>query len=382
MKVYVYPADVQGCGYVRLIWSANHLRRAGHDVTVIPPTAKTGIGGRIDSRLYDEKNKRRGRLVDVNVPEDADVVVLQRVLMRHLAVDAIPMIRARGVAVVVDMDDDLTRLDPENGAFNAMHPLNVRDRDRNWNHATTACLNATLVTVSTPALLATYAPHGRGRVIYNSVPAGFLSISHDDSDVVGWAGALFSHPKDMLPLGPSIARLVRDHGVDFAVVGPGDGVVEALGLPHAPLATGPVNIQQWPFAIAENIGIGIVPLADTQFNAAKSFLKGLEYSALGIPWVASPVVEYKRLQRELGVGALARKPLDWFRSLKRLVDDEDHRLEQSAAGREAVRRLATIEGNAWRLWEAWADALKAERQAYRGNASSVSGAALFMRRPQ
>jgi glycosyltransferase involved in cell wall biosynthesis len=351
VKVYVYPADTQGCGTVRLIWHANHLRRLGHDIVIVPPGRNRGINGDIDTET--------DRLTSVRIPADADVIVMQRVALQYLAVDAIPMMRGQGVAVVVDMDDDLEAIDPSNIAFSALHPNNRRDPKRNWHNARTACMNATMVTVSTPHLLDVYAPHGRGRVIRNVIPEAFTQIPHVDSDVIGWPGALFTHPKDMLPLGASIAQLVRA-GAEFAVVGPGDGMREALGLDGEPFSTGPVEIQQYPFVLNDTIGIGIAPLADTRFNSSKSWLKPLEMMSLGIPWVGSPRAEYRELKAATGVGFLAEKPKDWLRMLRRLVDDTALREDVSAAGREAARAW-TVEANSWRVWEAWAAALRAQR---------------------
>ena len=97
----------------RLIWPATALRNAGHDVRVVLPAQREGIGGDIDTRTNTLKN--------VRLPADADVIVLQRVAFEHMA-QAVPMIRARGVAVVVDMDDDLTKIDPsQSGLLGAAH---------------------------------------------------------------------------------------------------------------------------------------------------------------------------------------------------------------------------------------------------------------------
>lgn len=345
--MYVFPADEAGCGAYRMAWPAQALRAQGHDVRVVPPKARHGIGGDIDSRT--------GTLVDVRIPPDADVIVMQRVSLAHLA-SAIPMIRAKGVAVVVDMDDDLTKIDPNNPAFWAMR-ADTGDRRHTWRNAHRACLDATLVTVSTPALLPVYAPHGRGVVIENRIPARYLQVPHTDSAAVGWAGSTHSHPFDLHEVGPAVARLVRD-GHTYRGVGPEVGLRDALGLDTDPQVTGSVDLDQWADAVA-TMGIAMVPLADTGFNAAKSWLKGLEASACGVPWVASPRAEYVRLQKALGVGFLARKPKDWYRMLKRLATDDALRLEQSQAGRAAAAEW-TIEGNAWRWLEAWDHARRAQ----------------------
>lgn len=356
MKVYVYPADTAGCGYVRLIWATNYLRRTGHNVVLVNPSEDTGIGGDI--------NTQTNEIMRVRIPRDADVLVFQRVLLKHIA-DAIPHIRRAGTAVVVDMDDDLTKIDPNNIAFGAMHPKNRRDPDRNWNNATNACLRASMVTVSTPALMKVYAPHGRGRVIENCIPAGFLGIAHSGADAFGWTGAVASHPADARVAGPSVARLIRE-GFEFAMVGPSTGARSAFGLDAEPYATGYVSIQDYPVVISQTLGVGIAPLADTEFNRAKSWLKPLEYSALGIPWVGSASEEYRRFAAH-GAGILAHRPRDWYREIKRLLDSEALRIDQAGRGYEVAEKY-TIEGNAWRLWEAWSDALRAERRVRTGSA--------------
>ena len=267
------------------------------------------------------------------------------------------MIRSKGVAVVVDMDDDLTKIDPNNPAFYAMRS-DSGDLRHNWRNAHQACLDATLVTVSTPALLPVYAPHGRGVVLDNCVPASYLQVPHTDSATMGWPGSTHSHPFDVQEVGPAVARLLRE-GHTYRGVGPPDGLRQALGLEADPEVTGSVELNQWPTALAQ-LGIGLAPLADTAFNQAKSRLKIVELSSVGVPWVASPRAEYIRFQQRTGVGLLAARPKDWFRQLKRLITDPVLRADQSAAGRAAMAG-ETIEGNAWRWLDAWTSALRAQR---------------------
>jgi hypothetical protein len=349
MIVYCYPADAHGCGYYRLIAPAAVLRAQGLDVRVMMPSDREGIGGEFDQRT--------GQLVTAHVPPDADVVVMQRVSLSNL-VQAIPMVRAKGVAVVVDMDDDLTKIDPNNPAFAGLHPKTGRDPRHSWANAETACRNATMVTVSTPALLPVYAPHGRGRVLANRVPAAYLGIPHHDSPVFGWPGSTHSHPFDLQQVGPAVARLVRA-GHTYRGVGPPNGLREALGLDRDPDCTGSVDLLDWPLRLAE-LGVGMAPLADTGFNRAKSGLKVLELSACGVPWVASPRVEYAAFNARHRVGLLAETPKDWHKLLRRLVDNQGLRVDMSAAGRAAAA-AETIEGHAWRWAEVWAEALTRQR---------------------
>jgi glycosyltransferase involved in cell wall biosynthesis len=352
VRVYVYPADLSGCGQYRLIFVSKALQAQGHDVHIVVPKGRStnvGLNG-----LQDQD----GHLVDVTIPPDADVMVLQRPTLGQLA-QAVPMIRAKGVAVVIDMDDDLSCVHPANPAWHMMHPTRGRP-GHSWHNATQACMDATLVTTSTQALLKTYAPHGRGVVLENCVPASYLDVPRSDSDVIGWGGSVHSHPDDLQMVGMSIGRLVGD-GRRFTVVGEGTGVASALGLAEDPPATGYREISDWPAALA-GLGVGIAPLADTRFNGSKSRLKILEYSSLGIPWVGSPRAEYRRMHLTHGVGLLADKPRDWYRHLSTLTSSPTRRVEMSEHGREVAAEM-TIEGNSWRWLAAWEMAYKAQRHA-------------------
>jgi glycosyltransferase involved in cell wall biosynthesis len=351
VKVIVYPADAFACGHYRAYWPAEVLARQGVDVKIVRPGEPTGISGLMIG----------GRL-SASAP-DCDVVVFQRP-GRKLLADLVEPLRRMGVAVVVDVDDDLDRIHPQNPAFAAMHPKGDNgDNGYSWANVRRACKDATMVTVSTPSLLPRYAAHGRARLIYNYVPARMTLLEHDPAeDSLGWAGALHSHPGDLDQLGWAFARLQRE-GRTLKFVGPSEGLERKLGVTLGEGdCTGELPFGDWLPAVAK-LGVGVAPLADTSFNASKSWLKPLEYSAVGVPWVASDTLEYRRLARECGA-PLVSKPKQWYPELRRLLDDEPRRADLSAAVREAARGL-TVEGHC-HLWaEAWADAVKTERAAAR-----------------
>jgi glycosyltransferase involved in cell wall biosynthesis len=345
MTIYVYPADVSGCGHYRIIWPAQIAQKLGIDVKIIHPSERnpeTSLSGQV----------RGDKLIKVNYPSDASAIVLQRPTHKILH-QAVKLLREdEGVPVIVDMDDDLSCIHPANPAFHAMHPQND-NTGHNWRYAQIACMNASMVTTSTDALMQSYAPHGRGRVLYNCVPQRFLDLPVPERTHFGWAGSLHSHPDDLDVLGSSVEQLTRS-GFSFKVISSGKGVAQKLRLPNEVEDTGVVPMAQWPNEVNQ-LKVGIAPLADTKFNKAKSWLKPLEYSALGIPWVASPRHEYTRLQR-YGGGLLAKKPSEWVSKIRRLMSDESFYKEQS----EAVKKTAemfTYEKRA-HLWvDAWMEAI-------------------------
>ncbi len=111
MQVCVFPADKWGCGHYRLIWPAEALIAQGYDVRVVLPGEASGLHG----------SWNNNRLEGVMIDNDADVFVFQRPtsaalsqLIEHLVND--------GRTVVVDMDDDLTNIHPDNLAFRLLHP--------------------------------------------------------------------------------------------------------------------------------------------------------------------------------------------------------------------------------------------------------------------
>lgn len=352
MKVHVYPADQHGCGHHRIIWPAEVLIRAGHDVTVITQQARKLM-------MYLDGET----VVDVKIPDDVDVVVFQRVTHKHLAA-AIRVLRSKGKTVVIDVDDDLSCIHPSNPAWAEYHPQRSKMTEgmpdahvHSWANLDLACREASLVTATTPALLKRYAAHGRGVVLPNYLASHYYETRHFDSSVVTWPASLGSHPNDPDAVGNAILRTVQDGG-RFHVISTSPGVGKAFGLPDDHSLTQirmDVKLLDWPMVIASQSGIGIAPLADTKFNAAKSWLKPLELSAVGVPWIASPRDDYRRLHA-LGAGWLADKPSDWYKKLKALRGSPGLREELAGRGREVADTLR-LDDHAHKWWTAWRTAV-------------------------
>lgn len=345
MKVHVYPSDNFGCGSFRMRWPGEACAAAGHDVQVVAPEHR-----RLKALV------KHGEVVDVLGVDDVDVIVLQRVTHINMA-QAVAILRAKGITVVVDVDDDLSSIHPSNPAWAVHRP---GTGPHSWHNLALACRNASLVTVSTPALLDVYARHGRGHVLPNYLPDMYYGLPRTDSDVVGWPGSFHSHPNDPEVVGGAVARLVEE-GAQFVMRGDPTGAGSAFGLPGDPVG-GAVSVEEWPAAVAE-LGVGIAPLADTRFNAAKSWLKPLEMCAVGVPWVASPRVEYRRLHA-LGAGVLADRPRTWYREVKRLRESPSLRAELSEAGRVVADGLR-LRDHAWRWMAAWEQAVEVDRAGQR-----------------
>lgn len=349
MRILIYPADIAGCGYYRLIFVALHLKSLGHDIIIEWPNKTNGF----------EVSLREDTPIDFKLPyEDVDVIVMQRVSHKWHP-EVLDLMRLRGIATVIDMDDDLSSIHRDNAAYWNFHPRNIKT-PFSWKQTEQVCRRATYVTVSTKNLMNVYAKHGRGQVLDNYIPERYLDVMSvkDSSPVFGWAGTVQSHPVDLQVCGRAIQELV-DNGHRFRVIGPGNKVRTNLKLNSDPESTGVVKLVDWPHEISK-LNVGMAPLEMSRFNTSKSRLKPLEFNSVGVPYVASPREEYRRYHRESGGGLLAETPKEWVKCISELMTNETLCKELGEQGR-SFATTQTIEQNSWRWLEAWARAYELQR---------------------
>ena len=82
--------------------------------------------------------------------------------------------------------------------------------------------------------------------------------------------------------------------------------------------------------------IGIMPLPDDEWAKGKCGLKGLQYMALAIPTIMSPVGVNSEIIQSGVNGFLATTDDDFVNAISKLVDDEILRKQVCAAGRKTV----------------------------------------------
>ena len=276
-----------------------------------------------------------------------DVLVIQRP-MDWMWSQAIPKLRREGVRVVVDIDDDMHSLHGSHCGFWDVHPKGNPRANYKWLER--ALSQASLITVTTPALVERYGALAPHQVIPNFVPAVYLTVEHPRHDevTVGWAGTVATHPGDLNVIGSGLARARRKTPFVFMQLGEPEGVHRAVGVEPVHLPW--VPIEEYPRSLAQ-FDVGIVPLAPSAFNEAKSWLKGLEMAAVGVPFVASPTTPYLTLAAR-GAGDIASNPKEWEHAIRKLVSDPAYRADRAADGKERAMFL-TIEGNVT-FWEnAW-----------------------------
>lgn len=369
MQVTLLPADRGGCGCYRLIWPAEILQVRGFDVHVCEPGTQDDDDPKRprvevrDDPVYGYPIVRRL----IERPE-ADVIVFQRPLSAVIW-QAIPRLQAQGVKCVVEIDDDFTAIHPRNPAYQSTDPRQSPTSNR--NHLLAAIAAADLVTVSTPRLAKVYSKWASSEpvVLPNYVPEWYTHVSREAGQMepeldrsrlwIGWTGSVATHPTDLQVTHGAVEQVLRRRpSAGMAVVGTGKGVQMRLGLSQPPLACDWLPISEYPKVMAQ-FDVGIVPLDLTAFNEAKSWLKGLEFASVGVPFIASPTDQYRDLMVR-GIGRVAERPRTWVGALGQLLDDPNARREESDRVRQRVREAFTIEAHAEAWWEAWEAAWKSQ----------------------
>ncbi len=356
MRVLAMPAKDDMSSLLRVRWPAEELARQGADVV---------IGDR--PWLVREQAAAVSDVEDI----DCDVVVLCRPQHRAI-VQSIPFLQSRGVAVVVDYDDDLTAVHKHNVAWKAHNPDD--EPESNWRWALEACALADLVTVSTPHLLDVYAAHGRGVVLPNRLPSWRIPPRprHDGSARLGWAGFIGTHPSDLLCL-DGAATKVLGRVRPFHVVGPINGDISRQLGGCVVKATGLVDKDAWLPTIAATLDVGIAPAERSAFNLGKSCLKSIEGAAAGVAMVASPTPDNRRAAAD-GLCVLAEDRRQWERKMRLFLDNDVARAEQVGRASEGLTRHL-LEPNAGDWWDAWSIAAS-------GRSASVSFSAMTERAAQ
>ncbi len=102
----------------------------------------------------------------------------------------------------------------------------------------------------------------------------------------------------------------------------------------------------------QDIDIGIMPLANTEWEMGKCGFKLLQYMSLGIPAVASPIGVNQEIIEQGINGFLASSSQDWLDHLSLLIEKAELRHQIGMAGRERIAErysLQSIQAEFYRL---------------------------------
>ena len=325
LTIAAIPAGHDGSAYYRLYQPVTKLKEFGRHLVGIPAP---------------------GSQISAPRPEDlegVDVLVMQRPVgkLGSKGWDSI----AGSTARVYEIDDDLLTADPS-GLPHLCDPK-LRESVRHLLAA------SEMVTVSTPYLAELYSQFNPNvRVLPNYIHERVITeIRRPRRDRVtfGWAGGN-SHLADMCSVQyPLRTFLHANPQVDFHWIGP-----DFSPLVHRECLWSPWAENVWDYYRKVDFDVGIAPLADIPFNRSKSYLKALDFAALGVPVIAQDMEPYREFVEDGVTGYLVRTHDEWLARLTELAHDESARAELGAAAQKKAAGF-TIQEH----WPEWQDAYEA-----------------------
>lgn len=328
MRIHAMSRDTGGCHFYRLRTPLMALRKLGHDTT---------WGVQVSA---DELNNCDVLIVQFLSGEE-DLAFLEFVA-------SLP----RRPLLVYECDDDLFTI-------HEVITSEVTDKPVLWGspevqaRVKKAMSLCDLVTVTTPHLAEMYRPYAqRIAVLPNAIPDWLLDTDtvRPEKFTVGWVCS-HSHLLDAREHFPNLLRFMhRNTEARFHWVGP----PKVVAFPEWQQ-----RVTRWQKDVTHylmSLGgmeftVGIAPLGDFRFNLGKSGIKADEYSAIGIPTIASDFQQYRDVITDGETGYLVKGKNSWCEKLERLMKDPVLCQKMGAAAKESVAQR-TISKTAHK----WADA--------------------------
>lgn len=191
--------------------------------------------------------------------------------------------------------------------------------------------------------LADYAHHHNDNVViipttidlseYHQVP-----FTEKETVCIGWSGSITTIRHFGMAI-PVLKAIKEKYGkrVKFKVIGDGNYRNEELGI------QGLAWKKDTELQELAGIDIGIMPLPDDEWAKGKCGLKGLQYMALGIATVMSPVGVNSEIIQDEENGMLASTDEEWIQKLSKLIDDSSLRRKCAENGRTTVEEKYSVD---------------------------------------
>lgn len=271
---------------------------------------------------------------------------------------AVRQFRARGYRIVMGLDDDYWSIpDWAPGAGDNGDALGTIED---------VLAESDVVVVTTAPLAAEVTSHASPRgvcVIPNALPVDRLPLGRPNLGQkvrIGWAGTS-THGGDWDAIRAPIEAILTRPEVRLVLLTKTPPTWLAAH-PRVELHK-PVGFDRYYEKLADmRLDIGIAPLAEHPFNHSKSPLKVLDYSALGVPCIASAVGPYAALPDDTPCLRVPNTSDAWGEALAALIEDRERRRAMGRAARQWVETHGSLDVTG----PAWAEALGLARPAAHG----------------
>lgn len=294
-RIIAHPADLEGCGEIRMISPMRTLQR--HNL----------IEGGVT-----QYQMSLGAIAAI----EPDTIVMER-QYKDGQIERIRRIGAcyPGIFKVFEIDDLLHQLSVHNPHRDQI-PGDVLKRLR---RAIELCDR---LVVSSEPLAEAYGRFAQEVVVvHNTIEMAKWSRLRNQPRLdaakprVGWAGGV-SHKADLVAIRAVFEQTARD--IDWVFFGMCPDELR----PYVAEVHAGVPIGSYPAKLASlNLNLAIAPLEHTTFNRAKSHLKVLEYGILGIPVIASDFLPYNH--DPFPIELVNGTPGQWIEALRENLKDRE-----------------------------------------------------------
>jgi glycosyltransferase involved in cell wall biosynthesis len=330
-----YPVEAAATRF-RLQQFVEPLAQRGIELTIRP-----FVDSQLFQRLYRQGEwfatalglSKAGlfRLAHIAEARRADVILIQREAMMF----GPPLVewmatRVLGKPMVLDLDDAtyVSYVSPTYGNVGKI---------LKWPGKTDELIrSASLVTCGNRSIADYVTTMGaEARFIPTVVDLNIFSPSERDPaaiPVLGWIGTHSTFPY-LQSIFPVLSALAKDHKFRLKIVGAGHDDVSLPG----------VAVDNLPWTLAgevadfQSIDIGLFPIDASLYSGkwaqGKSGFKAVQYMAVGVPYVATPVGGSAEIGEAERTHFFASTEDEWYRSLNILLDSPDLRRAMGLAGR-------------------------------------------------
>ena len=353
-----YPVEAAATRF-RMVQFIEPLAQQGIELSVYP-----FIDSRVHGSLYQRSQLLRTafglslasvrRVRELWRARKADLLFVQReAMMFGPPVIEWLSINLHNCPMVLDLDDAtyVSYKSPTYGRLGSMFKWFSKTNDLiRWSRLVT-CGNREIANyvsskgrpaVVIPTIVDTATFHPRAESAMNDVP------------VIGWIGthSTYQYVKTVFPV---LERLAREHRFRLRLVGTNQENVEIPG----------VEIENLPWKLDrevadfQSLDIGIYPIIEDDWSVGKSCFKAIQYMAVGVPFVLSPVGVCQEIAEPGQTHFVAHTEDDWYEHLSRLLADAGLRRQMGNAGRNYAVQHYSTQIHAQKLADAFRSAVRA-----------------------
>jgi glycosyltransferase involved in cell wall biosynthesis len=187
-------------------------------------------------------------------------------------------------------------------------------------------------------------------------PEPSLKPSSKNKIVIGWSGSITTIRHFEIAV-PFLRKLKEKYGdiLDFKVIGDGNYRNEELNITGLPWK------KEDELKELSSFDIGIMPIPDDDWSKGKCGLKGLQYMALEIATVMSPVGVNSSIIRDGVNGFLASGVDEWVEKVSLLIEDSVLRSRLGKAARKTVEDYYSVKSQQHVYLEVFNNLIKQEK---------------------